>query len=192
MSIWRGYARCGAVWSGVERCGATQHGSSTRSKDRWIDRREPSRARFVHVQVKDCVFKARLGWTDKRSRQTQGEPTNVSLSGAEERVAPFETWRAGFSLCRRDHRVCARDASDCKTRWLTYDSVLIASGKDGDDDHVKTGFQLFRVDSLHLFLFSLLPRSTVQWYFLLYRKLLYSPISTLFVDSRVHSYMCNF
>lgn len=97
---------------------------------------------------KDTVeerFRAALGRMGKRSeRKERQERRNVSFSGAEERVAPFESAVLSFfpSSTWPPCVPAARQCSDCKTRWLTYDSVLIPSEKDGDA-RVKTGSQLF-------------------------------------------------
>lgn len=80
----------------------------------------------------------------KRSeREERQERRNVSFSGAEERVAPFESAvRSFFPSSTWPPCVPARRCSDCKMRWLTYDSVPIPGEKDGDAC-VKTGSQLF-------------------------------------------------
>lgn len=90
------------------------------------------------------VFEPRLGRMGKRSeREERQERRNVSFSGAEERVAPFESAvRSFFPSSTWPPCVPARRCSDCKMRWLTYDSVPIPGEKDGDAC-VKTGSQLF-------------------------------------------------
>lgn len=127
----------------------------------------------------------------KRSeREERQERRNVSFSGAEERVAPFESAvRSFFPSSTWPPCVPARRCSDCKMRWLTYDSVPIPGEKDGDAC-VKTGSQLF--NSRFAALVSLFRDSSSQqrsmtlfitWHAVL--PLLSLVFSTLFLRSRI-------